>query len=491
MNYTDSRFKLTEVQARELCEQFGTPLYVLDERTIRDRIRQYVNALDRVYAKTEVSFAAKANSTLAVLKIANQEGATIDVASEGELRAAQKAGIPASKCHLHGNNKKREELKFALNKGVSHVAIDHFGEIELIAELLEERSQDLTQTPCYTVFLLRLAPGVDPKTHARISTGQSDTKFGLNITDGSAEKALLRCLELNIPIDGVHCHVGSQLMDEEAQRAAGEFLAEFTVSMKSKHGFVTNRIIVGGGLGAKYLDGDHPLPIREYCERVVRAVQPILDKAGVEPIIGMEPGRSIVAEAGVTLYTVGVIKTVPISPGQTRTFVAVDGGLSDNPRPAMYEAKYQVSAIRSDPGLDRAKFLSPNSQDSGNGIPLRTESSANESSTEPGEAIGRSEQGTLATRPKPTGKSQTVTISGKHCETDTLFVDVELPDDLSPGDLIQVFTTGAYNSTMASNYNRYPRPATVLIRHNGAYEQIVRRDTWEEMFEKETVPGDL
>ena len=445
MNHNDSRFKLTDVQARELFEQFGTPLYVLEERSIRDRIRQYHNALDRVYPKTELSFASKANSTLAVLKIAHQEGATIDVASEGELRAARKAGIPASSCHFHGNNKKREELKFALDQGVSHVAIDHFGEIEMVANLLEERSLDLTKTPYNTVYLLRLAPGVDPKTHARISTGQSDTKFGFNIADGSAEEALLRCFELEIPIDGVHCHVGSQLMDEEAQRDAGEFLAEFAVDMKAKHSYETQRIIVGGGLGAKYLNEDEPLPIREYCERVIAAIKPILKKANLDPVIGMEPGRSIVAEAGVTLYSVGVVKTVPISEGKTRTYVAVDGGLSDNPRPAMYDAKYALQ-----------------------GTKLKAQ------------GLGSEDQGT-----------RTVTICGKHCETDTLFADVELSKDIEIGDLIQVFTTGAYNSTMASNYNRYQRPATVLIRHNGAYEQIVRRDTWEEMFDKETVPGDL
>jgi diaminopimelate decarboxylase len=408
LNHTDSRFKLTETLARELCEQFGTPLYVVDERSIRDRIRQYHNALDRTYSKTELSFACKANSTLAILKIANQEGATIDVASEGELRAARKAGVPASKCHLHGNNKKREELSVL---------------------------------PYQTSYFLRLAPGVDPKTHERISTGQSDTKFGFNIADGSAEKALLRCIELSIPVDGIHCHVGSQLMDEEAQLAAGVFLSEFAVDMKAKHGFITNRIIVGGGLGAKYLDSDEPLGIRDYCQRVIGGMLPVLKQAGLDPIIGMEPGRSIIAEAGVTLYTIGVIKTVPISEGKTRTYVAVDGGLSDNPRPAMYEAKYAIQ-----------------------GIGLEAQTSV---------------------------KTQTVTICGKHCETDTLFPDVELPDDIAPGDLIQVLTTGAYNSTMASNYNRYPRPATVLIRHNGAYEQIVRRDSWEEMFNKETVPGDL
>ncbi|MEI7987143.1 MAG: diaminopimelate decarboxylase [Armatimonadota bacterium] len=440
MNHTDSRFKLTDVQARELCEQFGTPLYVLDERTIRDRFRQYHNALDRVYGRTELSYASKANSTLAVLKIASQEGATIDVASEGELRAAMKAGISASKCHMHGNNKKREELLFALKHGISHIVIDHFGEIAMIAELIEDRRYDLTQLPYQTDYLLRLAPGVDPKTHARISTGQSDTKFGFNIADGSAEKAVLDCLERGISVDGIHCHVGSQLMDDEAQHAAGEFLAEFAAEMKSKHGVVMSRIIIGGGLGAQYLDDDEPLAIREYCERVVGGMTPILEKAGLEPIIGMEPGRSIVAEAGVTLYTVGAIKTVPIALGSTRTFVAVDGGLSDNPRPSMYDAKYAVVTVQSE---------------------AKSES------------------------------QMTVTVCGKHCETDSLFVDVKVPSNIQAGDLLQVFTTGAYNSTMANNYNRYPRPGTALIRHNGTYELIVRRDSWEEMFDKETVPGDL
>ncbi len=448
MNHNDSRFQLTQTQARELCEQFGTPLYVLEERSIRDRIRQYHNALDRAYPHTELSFASKANSSFAVLKIADQEGATIDVASEGELRAALCAGVPAKHCHMHGNNKKRAEILFALEQGVSHIVIDHMGEIDLIADLSEERELDLTNQPYTTALLLRLAPGVDPKTHVRISTGQSDTKFGFNIVDGSAEQALLKCIERNVGVDGIHCHVGSQLMDEEAQRAAGEFLAEFAAEMKAKHDYSFNRIIVGGGLGAKYLDSDEPIGIREYCERIISAMKPILTKANIKPIIGMEPGRSIVAEAGVTLYTVGVIKTVPISDGKTRTYVAVDGGLSDNPRPAMYEAKYDIRVAYAD--------RPENNTRNGDVTPL-----------------------------------ETVTVCGKHCETDNLFVDVEVPNDIQAGDMIQVLTTGAYNSTMANNYNRYPRPATVLIRHNGTYEQIVRRDSWEEMFDKETVPGDL
>ncbi|MBS1728414.1 MAG: diaminopimelate decarboxylase [Armatimonadetes bacterium] len=429
MNQADPRFRLTDSLARELADRFGTPLYVVDEASVRDRVRQYRTALSALYPKTELSFASKANSTLAVLKIVRQEGATIDVASEGELRAAMLAGIPASDCHLHGNNKKREEIRFALEQGVSHVVIDHFGEIEMVAELLGEFP---------TRFLLRLAPGVDPKTHSRISTGQSDTKFGFNIADGSAEKALARCLELGIPVDGIHCHVGSQLLDDEAQSAAGEFLAEFAVAMKQRHGADFQHIIIGGGLGVKYTAKDDPLSIEEYCRRVVGAMKPILEKHGLHPTLGMEPGRSIVAEAGVTLYTVGVVKSVPTAPGKTRTYVAVDGGLSDNPRPAMYEAKYDVEAIGHVPG-----------------------------------------------------ETMTATVCGKHCETDNLFVDVEVPKDIVAGDLLQVLTTGAYNSTMANNYNRYLRPATVLIRQNGKAELVVRRDSWEEMFDKEAVPGDL
>lgn len=405
---------------------------MVDESTIRRRVSQYKQALESLYPKIELSFASKANSTFAVLKIVYSEGATIDVASEGELRAAMLAGVPAEHCHLHGNNKKPEEILYALDQGISHVVIDHFGEIEMISELIKGKSYPAK-------YLLRLAPGVDPKTHARISTGQSDTKFGFNIVDGSAEKAWLRCRELGIPVEGVHCHVGSQLMDDEAQRAGGEFLAEFAAEMKSKHGVITDRIIVGGGLGAKYLDSDAPLDIQEYCRRVIASMKPILDQAELEPTIGMEPGRSIVAEAGVTLYSVGVVKTVPIGENKTRTFVAVDGGLSDNPRPTMYEAKYHVEVLRDTTG----------------------------------EA------------------TKLVTVSGKHCETDTLFADVYLPESVQAGDLLQVLTTGAYNSTMASNYNRYPRPATALVRSNGAYDLVVQRDSWDSMFSKECLPGDL
>jgi len=288
-------------------------------------------------------------------------------------------------------------------------------------------------------LILRLAPGVDPVTHHKISTGQADTKFGFNISDGAAERAVVRCLEAGLPLYGFHCHVGSQLLDPEAQRTGGELIADFAVAMRTRHGYSAEYLNVGGGLGVRYLGSMEPTPVREYCRLVVEAAQAALRGSGIEPILGQEPGRSLVSESGVTLYTVGVIKPVPAPGRGTRTYAAVDGGLSDNPRPALYDAKYEVERVL----------------------------------------------------PQPAGEAATFTVSGKHCETDMLFEDVELPADLKPGDVLQVLCTGAYNSSMASNYNRYPRPATALIRTDGSVDLIQRREDWDEMLAREVMPEGL
>lgn len=423
---TDTRVRLSPDQAAELASRFGTPLYVIDEKHFRDRIRQYKTAFEAVAHGSEISFASKANSTLALLAIAYQEGCAIDVASEGELRAAMQAGVPARKCHFHGNNKSQAELEFAIEQGVGQIIVDNFEEIAKLGAL--KPSIDL---------LLRLAPGVDPVTHAKISTGQADTKFGFNISDGSAERALVECLSFGLNVIGFHCHVGSQLLDPDAQRAGGETIARFASEMKAKHGFETKLINFGGGLGVTYIEGASPITIEDYCRLVVQAVRDGWAGSGLTPKIAQEPGRSLVGESGVTLYRVGAIKTVPTKEGH-RTYVAVDGGLSDNPRPALYESKYTVEQVA----------------------------------------------------PR-TPEKRTYTVSGKHCETDTLFKDIQLPSDLAAGDLLQVLCTGAYNSSMASNYNRLPRPATVLIRTDGSLQLIQKRDTWAEMFAREIVPDGL
>jgi len=428
----DTRFRLSEAQARELAETYGTPLYVVNEPHFRQRIRTYYEGF-RAHARNgELSFATKANSTVALIKIAYQEGCSIDVASEGEFRAALMAGVPASACHLHGNNKQPDEIQFALEKGIGMIVLDNFEEIETVSRL---------QTQFQTKYVIRLAPGVDPITHHKISTGQADTKFGFNIVDGSGEKATVRCLELKLPLIGYHCHVGSQLLDPEAQISGGELLAKFAVEMKGKHGFETVYLNVGGGLGVRYTDSDIPMSHGEYCREIVAAIDGALAGSDLHPKLAQEPGRALVGESGVTLYRVGSVKIVPAKEVGTRTYVAVDGGLSDNPRPTMYGSKYTVERVSPDP----------------------------------------EGQETTAT----------FTVSGKHCETDRLFADVELPADLKAGDLLQVLCTGAYNSSMASNYNRYPRPATALIRPNGDHSLIQRRDTFDEMLAREIVPEGL
>lgn len=428
----DDRFRLTEPVARELADAFGTPLYVLDEAHLRSRIRRYREALAASFARTEVAFASKANGTLAVLAIAASEGCTIDVASEGELRGAMAAGVPASRCHLHGNNKTRDEIAFAVQNGIGQIVVDNFEEIALLAEIGG-------RTEC----VLRLAPGVDPITHAKISTGQADTKFGFNIADGSAERAVTHALQAGLNLAGFHCHVGSQLLDPEAQRGGGEALAAFATAMKRELGFEARVLNVGGGLGVRYLDEHEPMAVEVYCALIADAVRAGLADSGLEPTLVHEPGRSLVAESGTTLYTVGVVKTVPTQNG-TRTYASVDGGLSDNPRPALYSAEYTVRRVSRTPA-------------------------------HPGVALPEA----------------VFTVSGKHCETDMLFDGVALPADLAAGDVLEVLCTGAYNASMASNYNRYPRPATVLLREDGTRVLIQRRDTWDEMFARESVPDDL
>ena len=420
----DTRFRLSPGMAEELASAYGTPLYVIDEAHFRARIRAYRAAFAAAYEDGEVAYASKANSTLAVLAIAAQEGCQIDVASEGELRAAMAAGVRPAQCHLHGNNKQPDEIRFAVAQGIHTVVADHFAEIEFLGTL------DLGTTK----IVLRLAPGVDPITHAKISTGQADTKFGFNIADGSAERAALRCRELGLPLVGFHCHVGSQLLDPEAQRSGGELVARFAAYLAERHGVRAEYLNVGGGLGVRYTDSDLPTSLLDYNRLVVQAVLDALVGSGLTPRLGQEPGRALVAESGVTLYRVGVVKTVPARGRGTRTYVAVDGGVSDNPRPALYGARYTVVNV------------------SREGVP------------------------------------SDFTVSGKHCETDLLFEDVPLPSGTAPGDLLQVLCTGAYNASMASNYNRYPRPATALVRTDGAHCLVQRRDTWDEMLAREFVP---
>jgi diaminopimelate decarboxylase len=417
----------------DLANQFGTPLYVLDEATFRSNCRRFREACDRVYPKCRIYYASKAFLTLAIARIVDEESLHMDVASLGELEAALAAPFPPERLALHGNNKSREELSLAVAARVGHIVVDNFLEIDLLTEIAEEQGAQVD-------VMVRTTPGVDPNTHRLIRTGQADTKFGFNIADGSALRAVKKVLASpRLTFRGIHCHIGSQLLDSDTHELAAEIMVGLAKSVIDETGAEIEEINIGGGLGVRYLESHHPPTYNDFAEQVVGRVLSACEATGVPlPTIALEPGRALVGEAGTTLYSVGAIKTVPTTtePG-TRTYVAVDGGLSDNPRPQMYGAVYScILANR-----------------------------ANEEITD------------------------LVTIAGKHCETDILIWDTRLPAPQT-GDVLAVQTTGAYNFVMASNYNRFLRPAVVLVA-DGQADLIVKRETVEDLMRNEVVPARL
>ncbi|MBM3459826.1 MAG: diaminopimelate decarboxylase, partial [Armatimonadetes bacterium] len=416
------------VDATQLVEEFGSPLYVLDEAAFRAKARAYFAAFRPRYPDVQLSFAGKAFLCTGFCKVVEQEGLCLDVASGGELFTALRAGFPVQRISLHGNNKSREELQMALEARVGHIIVDNFCELELLRELTHGRAQPQP-------ILLRVAPGIDPHTHRRISTGQVDTKFGFDVGSGAAWGAIRRARELpGLELRGLHCHVGSQLLDTECHEASVGIMADLLVQARTELGVEFPELNVGGGLGIRYLRGHQPPTVAEFADAVTGVLRRKLEEHGLRcPTLLQEPGRSLVGEAGTTLYRTGSIKEIP----GLRTYVAVDGGLSDNPRPALYEAKYEVIVA------NRA--------------------------AEPHDTL--------------------VTIAGKHCETDILFPDVKIPAP-RPGDVLAVLSTGAYNYAMASNYNRFRRPAVVLV-NEGRADLLVRRESYEDLVRNDLVPARL
>lgn len=424
----DGRLRVGGCDAVELAESFGTPLYVLDEAQLRANCRAYRQALEGVAARSQVMYAGKALLTTAVASLVASEGLGIDVASGGELATALAGGVEPGRLLLHGNCKSETEMRLALNRHVGRVVVDALPELDQWQRLATELD---TRAP----VLIRVNPNVKPKTHTAISVGQIDSKFGLSISAGAAIEAARKALELDrIDFLGVHFHIGSQVLGWQAFAAAAEEAADFVRTVRDELGAVVDQVILGGGLGIRYLPEHEPPAIAEFVPKVVSALLTRLRAHDLpEPLVLLEPGRSIVGEAGLTLYRIGVVKDIP----DVRTYVSVDGGLSDNPRPEMYGAEYHV-------------FL------------------ANKAD-QPAETV--------------------VTVAGKHCETDTLFRNVALADP-RPGDILAVQSTGAYNYAMASNYNRLPRPAMVLVA-DGQAELIVRRETYEDLLKCDLMPQRL
>jgi diaminopimelate decarboxylase len=418
----------------ELAREFGTPLYIMDEEAIRRNCREYRAAFESRYPKNDISFASKAFLNTAICRVMEEEGVGLDVASAGELYTAIKAGFPMDRVLFHGNYKSQEELEMALEYGVGHVVVDNRFELRQLATLAKERGKQQK-------ILLRVTPGIDPHTHRRISVGQEDTKFGLSVANGDALEAIAEALELApfIKITGIHCHIGSQLLDAGTHEQAIDIMVGFMKTIADKTGWTPEDLDIGGGLGIRYLESHNPPSYSEFAELLVNALRKSLEKYGVaEPRLLQEPGRSLVGETGTTLYTVGPIKhvTIPEAPGQ-RTYVAIDGGMSDNPRPQLYDALYEA--------LVANKMGEP--------------------------------------------KDNTVRIAGKHCETDILIPEVTI-GKVAPGDILAVQSTGAYNYVMASNYNRFRKPACVFVK-DGHADLVSRRETLDDVVRLDLIPERL
>ena len=417
----------------ELAREFGTPLYVFDEAYIRRMMRVYRDTLEKEYAGNGlVLYASKAFSCEAGYRIARQERIGVDVVSGGELYTALKAGFPASKIYMHGNNKLDYELEEALDAGVGCIVADAYAEIDKIDREAKKRGR--TQN-----ILLRINPGVEAHTHAYIQTAKTDSKFGFSIADGTAEKITAYALtKKHVALRGFHCHIGSQIFERQSFVLAAEKCMDFAAEIKQKLGFVTEELNMGGGFGIWYTDEDKKISPEGYGEYLKALIDTIKSKAKEKklklPYLVVEPGRSIVGEAGITLYTVGTIKEIP----GVKKYVAVDGGMFDNPRYALYQAKYTpVLASR-----------------------------AAEKATE------------------------VVSVAGKCCESgDLIAVNVNLPKAES-GDILAILSTGAYNYSMAMNYNRNLIPPCILVRE-GRADYIVKPQTYEDLTRNDAVPDSL
>lgn len=407
----------------DLAKEFGTPVIIYDEEFIRRQCRIYQSTLSKLQIKHKISYASKAFSSIAMIQLIHEEGLSLDIVSGGELYTALAAGFPPERIQFHGNNKSREEITMALDANIGTFVVDNFYEIELLKELCEQKQKKVK-------ILLRITPGVHASTHKFIQTGQEDSKFGFDIASGQALKAIQ--LAQTIPflnILGLHIHIGSQIFDADGFCAAIEKVATFIESLKME---IPMQVLnVGGGFGIRYTRDDSPMSIEMILKEIVEQVKLEFTKREIPiPEIWFEPGRSIVGEAGTTLYTIGSIKEIP----GVRSYLAVDGGMSDNIRPALYQARYEAM---------------------------------------------------LANRGLEVGE-KTYSIAGKLCESgDMLIWDICLPIT-NHGDLLAVSSTGAYGYAMASNYNRVTRPAVLFVR-DGSAEVIIQRESYADLIRNDII----
>lgn len=419
----DDHLYVGGVDLVDLAHAQGTALYVMDEADMRTRMETYLNAFRSRYENSDVIYASKAFLNKEAARIVSDEGLCLDVSGGGELAVARSAGFPLDRVFVHGNNKTPTELREAMEAGVGRIVIDSRIELARVSEIAGDLGieQDV---------YMRITPGVEADTHEYIRTGCEDSKFGFNMRDDWAFKCVKDTLEApHVRLAGLHCHIGSQIFALHSYPEAIDIMVEFMARIKETYGYEIDELDVGGGLGIAYTADEHPPTIDEFAEVVTSAVNAACEKHAVKkPRLLTEPGRSLVANAGVTLYTVGILKTLP----GVRKYVAVDGGMSDNIRTALYHAAYEP-VIANKAGQPRTEI---------------------------------------------------VTIAGKHCESgDAVVVDMPIQHpDL--GDIVAVFGTGAYCYTMSSNYNGQPRPAIVFVR-DGEARVTTRRETYDDLMNRD------
>ncbi len=403
-----------------LAEKYGTPLYVMSEDGIRNNCRSFKNAVDKYYGGNGlILYASKAFCCKEMYRIVKSEGLGVDVVSGGELFTALSVGFPSEKIYFHGNNKTHDEIKYAVENKIGCFVVDHIDELEIINSVAE--IEGIKQN-----VMLRIKPGIDAHTHEFIKTGQIDSKFGFLLENGEAMSAVKKAIEYkNINLCGLHCHIGSQIFEEQPFEFAAKIMLGFLKRIKVETGVELEQLNLGGGFGIKYVEHDMAIPFENYIQKVSQIVKEECEKLEIAvPFILMEPGRAIVGSEGVTLYTVGFIKDIP----NVRKFVSVDGGMSDNPRYALYQAEYSA-IVANKAGEDACDV---------------------------------------------------VTIAGKCCESGDLIQKDCKIQKAKTGDILAVLSTGAYNYSMSSNYNRLPKPAVVMVS-NGEDRVVVKGEKYEDV----------
>lgn len=411
----------------DLAQKYDTPLYVLDEATIRSICKDYKEAFS-AYEKVNMMYASKALCTLATSAILSSEGFGFDVVSAGEIYTVFKAGADMAKVLFNGNNKSFDELNLAIDLGVGRISVDNFFELSLLDEIAKSKNKTVD-------ILLRITPGIECHTHEYIQTGHLDSKFGFDLTRIDEAVELILNEYTNLKLHGLHAHIGSQIFETQVYHDEIEILVKELARLDEKFGLKLDEINIGGGLGVKYTEKDVPPSTFEIADVIIKSLRASIEKYNIEPpTLFIEPGRSIISTAGVTLYTLGSSKQVP----KGKKYVAIDGGMADNPRPSMYQAAYLAQ---------------------------------------------------IANKPEAEGL-QNVTIAGRFCESgDILIKDIKLPE-IEEGDILCVFNTGAYNFSMASNYNRVQKPQMVLV-NNSQSDIIIKRETLEDLISKDVIPDRL